>query len=167
MSDPRAHLTLSRNTRWQACFSSLFIHLPTLIIHSSPLSTLPSMPAPSAAEKQKLLLQQEIAKLSGTFPCSHLFPGIKLIPGQISRHASSSQTSYHPYARGRGNFRGSNFRGRGRGRGRGNHSNVDSRNKPATIRVGHDKDSGPEQESDWIKKTSASGNMSLMTVETK
>ncbi|WVQ94858.1 hypothetical protein IAU59_001941 [Kwoniella sp. CBS 9459] len=59
----------------------------------------------TAAEKQKLLLQQEIAKLSGA----------------ISRHSTTgSSSSYHPY-RGRPAPRGypstSTSRGRGRGRG--------------------------------------------------
>ncbi|OCF44396.1 hypothetical protein I317_01656 [Kwoniella heveanensis CBS 569] len=72
----------------------------------------------TAAEKQKLLLQQEIAKLSGA----------------ISRHSntgsSSSSSSYHPY-RGRPAPRGypssSASRGRGRGRGRGGSYALDLR----------------------------------------
>ncbi|WVF67259.1 hypothetical protein IAT40_002007 [Kwoniella sp. CBS 6097] len=70
----------------------------------------------TAAEKQKLLLQQEIAKLSGA----------------ISRHSTtgSSSSSYHPY-RGRPATRGysaaSASRGRGRGRGRGGSYALDLR----------------------------------------
>jgi hypothetical protein len=87
------------------------------------------MPATSAAERQKLLLQQEIAKLSGT--PDHLFyilfGGRQLTEsGAISsRSAHPSSTSstrhssnYHPYrgsSRGRGGYNGFTPAARGYG----------------------------------------------------
>ncbi|OCF77646.1 hypothetical protein I204_01643 [Kwoniella mangroviensis CBS 8886] len=136
------------------------------------------------AERQKLLLQQEIAKLSGA----------------ISRHSTSStSSSFHPY-RGRGAPRGYvPTRGRGRGRGgRGGSYALDLRqtnkqpssaepsrpsssasvNPPNTV---NEKESGeiepspPASDSPlagpsgtsavWVKGKGKNGNMSLMTAE--
>ncbi|WVR09560.1 hypothetical protein IAU60_006629 [Kwoniella sp. DSM 27419] len=137
----------------------------------------------TAAEKQKLLLEQEIAKLSGA----------------ISRHSTSSVApSYHPY-RGKPSIRGSLVRGRGRGRGRGGSYALDLRqtNKAAssseavsrtttpTTTIGdvtpEDGEVAPEPTPEvsgvnaaagpsgtgpgWVKGKGKMGNMSLMTVE--
>ncbi|KAK4689230.1 hypothetical protein P7C73_g882, partial [Tremellales sp. Uapishka_1] len=131
----------------------------------------------TSADKQKYLLQQEIAKLSGA----------------ISRHtAGPSRTAYHPYpSRGRGSF----TRGRGRGRG-GKSYGLDLRTvnkttvarpavpsaKPSEKEEGEVSPSPPEspflvndenanpadkgkKKEEWIKGTSKRGNMTLMTIE--
>lgn len=128
----------------------------------------------SAADRQKLLLQQEIAKLSGKLAHSQ-FP---LISGAISRHAAnpSHQSSYHPYARGGSSTGRGTIRGRGtRGRGRGGYS-LDLRKSTAPI--SEPKEAGEISKSpspapppvtpatNWVK-TNNKGNMSLMTAETK
>ncbi|ORX39403.1 hypothetical protein BD324DRAFT_619574 [Kockovaella imperatae] len=140
----------------------------------------------SASERQKLLLQQEIAKLSGA----------------ISRHATHSNPhpTYHPYSQPRGRARGSSFsrgggvlsRGGGRGRGRGgyaldnrqlNKSQPTSANSsgrpiaaapaPTTERELGELSPTPTPPNEpvnvvqepWIKGTSKGGNLSLMTKE--
>ncbi|WVW86326.1 hypothetical protein I302_108368 [Kwoniella bestiolae CBS 10118] len=136
------------------------------------------------AERQKLLLQQEIAKLSGA----------------ISRHSTSStSSSYHPY-RGRGFARGyAPPRGRGRGRGgRGGSYALDLRqtnkqsssaepSRPSSSASAYPTSQVEEKEagevdpsppasdppvagpsgtsSTWVKGKGKSGNMSLMTAE--
>lgn len=111
------------------------------VVESSPLypSSQPfihsfTMPPLTAAEKQKLLLQQEIAKLSGMLlhwsPRANWNPQTSITgpltrPGAITRHATNPHpSSYHPY-RGGSTFPargGYTARGRGRGRGRGGSS---------------------------------------------
>lgn len=118
----------------------------------------------SATERQKLLLQQEIAKLSGENATAHL------TPGAISRHGTKPHPSYHPYGyRGRGS-RGRGFGSRGRGRG----GTLDLRtSRTATApaekedgEVSPQPEAGPSRPTEeWVKKTSHGGNMSLMTVK--
>ncbi|WWD19779.1 hypothetical protein CI109_104243 [Kwoniella shandongensis] len=149
-------------------------------------------PVMTPQERQKWLLQQEIAKLSGA----------------ISRHSTTSQSSYHPY-RGRPAPRGYSApgaRGRGRGRGRGGSYALDLRannSKPSSAEpsrpsssasithpagsskvTGKDKEIGevspsPPPESNvataststltttttWVKGKGKTGHMSLMTSE--
>jgi hypothetical protein len=95
----------------------------------------------SVTERQKLLLQQEIDALSGTF-------GFFVYRGQsssswegaISRHAKpTAQPTFHPYARGRPTRGITPFRARGRGRGgRGGSYSLDLRsiNKQASSSSG-------------------------------
>ena len=103
------------------------------------------MASPIDTERQKLLLQQEIAKLSGRLNSYMQFPANKVASfegsyqkvlhcgaggdnmtiqiGAISRHASvpSHSISYHPYSRGRPTTR-SQSASRGRGRARGGYT---------------------------------------------
>ncbi|WWC91868.1 uncharacterized protein L201_006815 [Kwoniella dendrophila CBS 6074] len=137
----------------------------------------------TASEKQKILLQQEIAKLSGA----------------ISRHSSVPSSSYHPY-RGRPAPRGypsTRARGRGRG-GRGGSYALDLRqinkqsssaepSRPSSSASIHSTIKHEEKEAgeldpsppasdppvagpsgttlSWVKGKGKSGNMSLMTAE--
>ncbi|WOO80996.1 Zinc finger CCCH domain-containing protein 3 [Vanrija pseudolonga] len=141
------------------------------------------MPPMSAAERQKLLLQQEIAKLSGAITSY----------SQSSSSSHHHQSSYHPYrgypSRGssyRGAPRGRGGRGRG-GRGRGGSYSLDLRgnnasgsstpvDRPTTGPSEREEgevtppveDAAPKpaaESSNWVKKTSKGGNMSLMTVD--
>ncbi|KAK8853353.1 hypothetical protein IAR55_004057 [Kwoniella newhampshirensis] len=148
-------------------------------------------PVTTPQERQKWLLQQEIAKLSGA----------------ISRHSTTSQPSFHPY-RGRPATRGylaSVPRGRGRGRGRGGSYALDFRtasSKPSSSAepsrpsssASIDHPAGPSELSridkeigevplssaskapaattsisdtntTWVKGKGRTGNMSLMTTE--
>ncbi|EIW71909.1 hypothetical protein TREMEDRAFT_58043 [Tremella mesenterica DSM 1558] len=148
------------------------------------------MPTMSDAQKHKLLMEQEIARLSGA----------------ISRHvAKPHPVSYHPYT-------GRSIRGRGSFRGRGSTHGLDLRGKNQLVQpaVKQNKmetnsltratppalapangvkipDEGDERkkveleagevvqemldkvddlgEQNWVTKTSKKGNMSLMTVE--
>ncbi|BEJ15167.1 hypothetical protein CspHIS471_0409340 [Cutaneotrichosporon sp. HIS471] len=133
------------------------------------------MPSLSATEKQKLLIQQEIARLQG----------------QIASSSSSHSSSYHPYrgssrggsrggSRGysRGSYGGSS-RGRGRGRGRGGSSSLNLRtpggsNTSTPTASPVEKEEGevspppspkPPVGGGWVSSTSRGGNMSLMTVQ--
>ena len=146
------------------------------------------MPPVSMADRQKLLLQQEIAKLSGECP---RFGTCSRSPGAISRHATSSN-HHHPYHRGRASSRAggsSRARGsRGRGRGRGGSYGLDLRaaNKVSsnsttpTTDAGVSKQAGeasdspspqqshpalPDPAEQWVKTTSKRGNMSIMTMQ--
>ncbi|KAL7421368.1 hypothetical protein Q5752_004253 [Cryptotrichosporon argae] len=120
------------------------------------------MAPPTASERQRALLQQEIAKLSGA----------------ISQHASRSGThpSYHPY---RGSTRGASrggYRPRGKADRRGGASySLDLRNAAAgpstsvapsvtglSSVAAHPGTAEGTQGKEWIK---GSGGMSLMTVE--
>ncbi|KLT42527.1 hypothetical protein CC85DRAFT_292032 [Cutaneotrichosporon oleaginosum] len=128
------------------------------------------MPPLSTTEKQKLLIQQEIARLQGQI---------------ASSSGSSHSSSYHPYrGSSRGGHRGysrGGFRGRGRGRGRGGSYSLTvhtpaSTSAPPASALPAEKEEGevspspppspkPAAGSGWISSTSRGGNMSLMTVQ--
>ncbi|ORY22378.1 hypothetical protein BCR39DRAFT_551688 [Naematelia encephala] len=134
------------------------------------------MASSTALERQKLLLQQEIAKLSN------------VVNSRPPSQPSSHKPSYHPY-RGRPPRGSSSYRG-GRGSGRGNKASysLDLRAKAGTtppvassstiLPSKSDKEEGevsPEKvslnpggkggEGSWVQARSGNGNLSLMTAQ--